>query len=105
MTVVKPGSRRVHVYSCHVRDLYYVMRISRVPFLCGGLLVSWCCVPGACLCRTQYDDEILLILSHVYGSVTNNNGVWIGFINTFLHDLAFTTDYNSQLIFSRTLLP
>jgi hypothetical protein len=28
------------------------------------------------------------ILSRVYGSVTNNTGVWIGFINTFSYNLS-----------------
>jgi hypothetical protein len=49
----------------------------------------------------------LMIWSRVYGSVTNHNGFWIGFIDTFfVHSLLITINYkDSHSIFSRTLLP
>jgi hypothetical protein len=49
------------------------------------------------------------ILSRVHGSVTNNNGFWIGWLDLLtpsFQSLLVTIIYNnSQAIFSRTLLP
>jgi hypothetical protein len=49
------------------------------------------------------------ILSRVYGSVTNNNGGWIGswvYWHLLVQSLVIAINYNnSQSIFSRTVLP
>jgi hypothetical protein len=43
------------------------MRIFRVRFLCGGLVVSQCCVQGACLCRTSW-TLVIHVLRSLNGS-------------------------------------
>jgi hypothetical protein len=39
-------------------------------------------------------------VSRVYGSVTNNNGFWIGFINTFFIQLVLTSNTALSLIYT-----
>jgi hypothetical protein len=103
MSTVEPGSRSGCVFSCRVPDLYYIMRIFRVPFLCGGLIVSWRGVPGACLCSTHNSRNCIVILelhilSRVYGSVTNNNVLWIGWLDLLTpHKISLNHNQLQQL--------